>query len=54
MFKTLFLSLVFIFIVSVALAADVTLKWEPLVKIEHYHLGHDKILSAAVKGEKDA
>jgi len=29
MFKTLFLSLVFIFIVSVALAADVTLKWEP-------------------------
>jgi len=29
MFKTLFLSLVFIFMVSAALAADVTLKWDP-------------------------
>jgi len=29
MFKTLFLSLIFVFMVSVALAADVTLKWDP-------------------------
>jgi len=29
MFKTLFLSLVFVFMASVTLAADVTLKWDP-------------------------
>lgn len=38
MFKTLFLTLVFVFMASVTLAADVTLKWDPSSGAQGYKI----------------